>query len=430
MGSILRSQESREWPLTWKVAFRFFFIYFILYTFPFPVSPFDLSESLAQSVKDLWNILAQDIAPWLGVEGPVDSSITGSGDRISDYLILLVQSSFAAFLTIIWSFADRKRPSYTTLLTILFIVLRYYLAWNMFIYGYYKVFKLQFPFPSLYRLVQPYGDSSPMGLAWTYMGYSDTYSWFAGALEIIGGSLLLFRRTATLGALASFGVMLNVFMMNMSFDIPVKLFSLHLLVMALFITLPDVQRLLNVLLFNRATEPRLLDLDLGPLWARISRWVAKLAFIGFAIVYGGINVAGMMEQYGESAPKPPHYGIYDVEEFVLNSDTIPPLTTDPDRWSRIIVNYPGTIRLYYMENGRMDYQFAVDSLGQSVSLTQYADSVEYFSGNIVPLDSARSRWSGIMMGDTLDVTVKRYDEQNFTLVNRGFHWVNEYPYNR
>ena len=30
----------------------------------------------------------------------------------------------------------------------------------------------------------------------------------------------------------------------------------------------------------------------------------------------------------------------------------------------------------------------------------------------------------------LERALKRFDENRFRLVNRGFHWVNEYPYNR
>jgi len=34
-------------------------------------------------------------------------------------------------------------------------------------YGFVKIIKIQFPFPDLYKLAAPFGDSSPMGLAWS-----------------------------------------------------------------------------------------------------------------------------------------------------------------------------------------------------------------------------------------------------------------------
>lgn len=430
MESNVISSTTPDWPLAKKIAFRFFFIYAILYMLPFPINAFDLTEGLDQWVADSWNIIAQWIAPWFGEDGPVQSAVTGSGDKISDYLTNFIQLCLAVIGTVTWSLADRKRMSYTTLWMILFILLRYYLAWNMLSYGSYKIFKLQFPSPSLYRLVQPYGDSSPMGLAWTFMGASDLYTWFAGWMEVLGGALLLFRRTATLGALVSLGVMLNVFMMNMSYDIPVKLFSFHLMIMAAIIALPDVRRLLNVLLLNRPTFPRPLSLSLKKKWQKITRWLLKSAFIGYACIWSGVEVAKMLNEYGESSPKPPHYGIYDVQQFVVNSDTIPPLLTDTTRWKRVIVAYPGVIRVYGMPDTKSNYRFEVDSIESSVSITSFADSSQVFQGTISQVDSTSFRWSGMLEEDTLEMDLTRFDEEQFRLLNRGFHWVNEYPFNR
>ena len=42
--------------------------------------------------------------------------------------------------------------------------------------------------------------------------------------------------------------------------------------------------------------------------------------------------------YGKKAPKSALYGIYEVQEFIRNNDTIPPLTTDTIRWKRIVVD--------------------------------------------------------------------------------------------
>jgi hypothetical protein len=39
------------------------------------------------------------------------------------------------------------------------------------------------------RLLKPYGESSPMGLLWTFMGYSTGYNLFTGGAEALGGLL-------------------------------------------------------------------------------------------------------------------------------------------------------------------------------------------------------------------------------------------------
>ncbi len=37
---------------------------------------------------------------------------------------------------------------------------------------------------------------------------------------------------------------------------------------------------------------------------------------------------------------------------------------------------------------------------------------------------------GTLFGDPLAVKLKRIDPSKFLLVNRGFHWINERPFNR
>ncbi len=151
----------------------------------------------------------------------------GSGDTTYNYVEVLTFFMIAVLVSIIWSVLDRLRLNYKRLLLFFSIYVSYYVALNMFSYGFSKIFYLQFSAPSFLRLLQPYGSSSPMGIAWAFMGVSKTYTMFSGFAEVLGGLLLLHRRTRTFGALTVFCVMLNVFMMNMSYDIPVKLFSFH-----------------------------------------------------------------------------------------------------------------------------------------------------------------------------------------------------------
>ena len=67
----------------------------------------------------------------------------------------------------------------------------------------------------------------------------------------MGGTLRYFRRTTTLGALIVAFVMTNVVMLNFCYDVPVKLFSLHILAFALFLVAPDAKRLVTFFLSPR-----------------------------------------------------------------------------------------------------------------------------------------------------------------------------------
>src|SRR6185369_17105359 len=132
--------------------------------------------------------------------------------------------------------------------------LRFYVASAMFSYGIQKVIPAQFLPLSLDRLVQTYGSSSPMGLLWTFMGASPAYEMFAGAAELLAGLLLIFRRTALLGALVTIGVMSNVVALNLAFDASIKIYASHLLLMAVFLAAPDARKLAGFFL-RRPSEP-------------------------------------------------------------------------------------------------------------------------------------------------------------------------------
>ena len=69
------------------------------------------------------------------------------------------------------------------------------------------------------------------------------------------GILLLFPQTTLLGALIGMADMLQVFVLNMTYDFGLKQISLHYLLMFAFLLAPDARRLANVLVLNRAAEP-------------------------------------------------------------------------------------------------------------------------------------------------------------------------------
>jgi len=63
----------------------------------------------------------------------------------------------------------------------------------------------------------------------TFMGASTPYNVFTGASEMLAGVLLFFPTTTLLGALLAMAVMTQVVALNFCYDVPVKLFSTHLL---------------------------------------------------------------------------------------------------------------------------------------------------------------------------------------------------------
>src|SRR6185436_4098436 len=187
--------------------------------------------------------------------------------------------TLAAAGCVVWSIVGRKRMNYERPLFWLRMILRYYVATAALSYGIIKLLVLQMPFPALSQLATPLGDLLPMRFSWLFIGYSVPYQFFSGAMETIAGLLLLFRRTITAGLFAATGAFMNVVMINLAYDVPVKLYAAHLLFACLFLLALDSKRLFGFLVLNRPAPP---TTAYDPKFARRwQRWgsVAVKAFV-------------------------------------------------------------------------------------------------------------------------------------------------------
>lgn len=418
------SDARPAWPMWKRCAFPFAAAYFFLYAFPFPFSSVGTwlgswTTTLTTWVYSTWG----DIVPWvagqIGVELPTRPG--GSGDTSYNYVQQLTRVVLAFVTGLIWLVLFRRVRSYRLLAGMLWVGARYYVAFFMLSYGFSKVFYNQFPFPRLSRLEMPLGDASPMGLAWRFMGYSAEYNIFAGGAEVLGGLLLLLRPTATLGALICVAVMANVVAMNFCFDIPVKLFSTHLLIFSAGIALPDFVRLMNVFVLNRAAQPRDLRGALTNNWVRRLRWIPKLALVGYALHLHGYG------QYQRGLPKedPPLYGIWDVDSFAADGEDLPPLTTDEFRWDKMIIERLGVATVHRMNGERTTYRCKVYPEKERVRFSPYGTLKPRWDCDMETFEDGRFRLVGEVDGRELDVTFRPRDLESFELVSRGFHWVNE-----
>src|SRR5688500_12810565 len=340
---------SREavWPAPVAVLFRFAFLYFLLYTLTANQGFFPGSALIAGWMHKAWDATV----PWLGAHVlhlpyPITIRPNGSGDTTYNYVQIFGIGALALIGTVIWSVLDRKRPNYRVLNEWLRVWLRYVLAFAMLLYGFAKIRPGQFYFPMPEQLLRPYGEVTPFVLVWTFMGYSYPYSLFAAAGEIVGGILLFFRRTTMIGALVVIGVMSNVAMLNYFYDVPVKLYSTHLLLMAVYLLIAERNRLFDFFVRDRAVPPSPARPPLqGPVGNRI-----RVAAGTLILLLAAVNSFGMLRnrlRYATRWETPPLAGAYDVELFARNRDTIPPLLTDTSRWQRVFIStrtnlgYPG-----------------------------------------------------------------------------------------
>ena len=303
--------------------------------------------------------------------------------------------------------------------------MRYTLAFTLFSYGFSKVFPLQFPFPALSRFIEPFGDFSPMGVLWQFMGSSPAYTMFAGARRRSAECCSCSGET-TLGALVSAAVLLNVVVLNFCYDVPVKLYSLNLLLMAVFLMAPDLGKLAGFLVMNRPAAPATSS---GPVfekrWMRIGALAVKVLLVGFFPIQNVVEDIGYKNAVVHP-DRPPLYGLYQVESFTRNGKEVPPLITDLSRWKTVVAQYAALLQIRMMDDTLRGFAAQYDSLGQHCYPHGDFKIILTYSRP----DANHVVMTGTLENDPLEIRMRRRDPSEFLLVNRGFHWINELPFNR
>jgi uncharacterized membrane protein YphA (DoxX/SURF4 family) len=275
-----------------RLGFRFLFSYLLLYGLQLALAGLPGTGWLQALWLGIWKVAV----PWVGRHvlhlggggQEIATAATGSGDRTFDYVQVLSMLVLAALAALVWTALDRRRREDRgegrdrRLYEGLRIYVRYTLALTLLAYGMSNVFKVQFPFPTADRLQEQIGDSSPLALFKVFMGYSTTYTFSIGASELLAGLLLLFRRTTTLGALVTLGVLANEVALAFCYDVPAKLLSLHLLGMTFFLLAPEARRLVDGIALGRPTLPEAVAPPFSGRY-RTGRLVVKALVVGYAL---------------------------------------------------------------------------------------------------------------------------------------------------
>ncbi|OXR47621.1 hypothetical protein B7C42_00746 [Nocardia cerradoensis] len=433
----LESETAVGWtPLT-RVAFRFTFLYFGLFCLIYPQIVFAFTGWFGRWLDAdavLWQPrLLRPVLEWVGrtVFGvhPVLSP-NGSGDQTILWVLVFCVLVVAVAGTLIWTLLDRRRADYRRLAGWFLLLLRLCVAGQMLNYGFAKVIPTQMPEPMLSTLLEPYGNLTPMGVLWNQVGASPTYEILLGAAELLAGILLFVPRTATVGAMLTLVSMAQVFVLNMTFDVPVKILSGHLMLMSMVLLAPQARRLLDVLVLDRpvgrSTAPY-------PFRTRGARWFAALAQIGIAIwvAVALTHVSLQLWHEGPGRTKPPLYGIWQVDEFRRDGQPVAPLLTDPDRWQRAVFDVDGVMQYQRMDGTFVPVQVRVDTGARHLDLHAVpgAEQQSVTSGGFAYEQQGpdRLRFIGDLDGHPVTVTFRRQDPDAFPQRSRGFHWIQDAP---
>ena len=418
-----------RWSGPTRVAFRFCFVYFSLY-------------SLATHIFGGLLLFPNVSFPGLGLVWPMREItmwcathifratsplvyIGNSGDTVFHWVQTFWLLTVSVIATASWSELDRVRDDYVTLHTWFRLFIRFAVASQMLYYGMAKVIPTQFPPPSLVTLVEPVGNLSVTDLLWTSIGASTTYQIFTGCAELVAGVLLLVPRTTALGAMVSLADMIQVFVLNMAYDFGLKQISFHLILMSLFLLAPDVPRLANVFVLNRASGPA----NHPSLFThRRANRVALVVQILFGIYLLGMHTRlSLTYWYGDGGPgsaKSPLYGIWNVDQLSVDGQLRSPILNDYDRrWRRVIFDSPNRMAFQRTDDSFVHYDIAVDVRGGTLALTKRNSSSWRASFTFSRPSSERLTVDGEMDGHRIHMELQLVNLDTFRLLNSRFRWI-------
>jgi hypothetical protein len=419
------------WHPALRVVFRIGFVYLAVYALANGNLTLLPLPSLTRALAWPWATAAQAWGPgWFHLSGTAARwHGGGSGDLALDYVRILLFAATALAAGAIWSALDWRRPHYRTLLGWLRLLLRLTAGLTMLGYGLAKVFPMQMRLPSEAILSNTYGNSSPMTLLWTMVGLHPAYEAICGAAEVLGGVLLLIRRTAALGALVSLAVMANVVLYNFFFDVPVKIFSVHVELMCAVLLLPDLPPLWQLFVRGRPAQLRgtwVPSFSSRP--ARIGLVVAEWAFLGlYAIGLTVIMALGWRDHLRAQEPAP-ILGAWSLQS--VDGGGTGPLSPEGQPLSALYLDdrrqgfyrpADGALWRCVFSYDPAKHQLRIGAMGSGLGLFEWAMP----DPDHLVLTRQRKNRAPLVL------ELKRLPAPpSYFLVTRGFHWVNEWGYER
>jgi hypothetical protein len=346
---------------------------------------------------------------WPGSEG-LAIRFSGGSDRTIDYYIAALLIVLSCLIAGLLSARRLDAPKDRQLFEWLRGYLRLVLACTMLLYGLCKVFPLQFHPPGLRILTMRVGDLTPLEIMWTFMGVSQPYTIFSGVAELIGGVLLLWPRTSLLGASILFVVMGNVVLLDLCYDVDMKLYAGHLLLAITFLIAPEAPRLARAFLPRKTAAA-----ESSASWRSIGSALARFGI--FALVAGEI-LHWSWTATREGAGRHPLHGIWKVEDAAVSGTPIA-----PHAWHSVAIQR-GSFITIGRDHSRKLYKLDVTKLDAERLTLRDVDT-----GKPVGTLSATSKnhtellLAGELAGEPLQLGLRRSEEPR--LVSHRFQWAHD-----
>ncbi len=392
-------------------------IYILFIALPFPLNNIPLINSITGYLyeKPKEFLVLKFGRKILGWEDLTKIPMTGSGDTSFDVAFLILAVFASITLAGIIVLVRHRKSDFSNFYRWILLYARYYVGLYLISYGAIKFMNGQFPGPEIGTLDVEYGEMSPMGLAWRFFGYSNIYKAFMGIAELSAGLLIILPRTKVFGALLSIGVCLNIVLANFSFDIPVKIFSSQLLFFSILIALPYAKSLFDLFFLNKSVQ---IEKEKPFFHGKRSKMAWLIINIFFVGLLGFGQVANHLIRQLTYKPNHDWVGLY--SDFP-SENRVP--------FDRLLIDEQS---IRWGNESKITHFFLiqkVDEDGAIVFGKSYNDTLPNRL-KIRETPDAEVSLTLIRADQTIETSAKRKKKEDYPLIQRGFNFIQEYPYNR
>lgn len=371
---------STHWPTWKKIIFRISFLFLLYFTFDYLYFTFAIIFRVNQENIDFAQMLSFLSKPlyWLDTHlyhigyNPKKNSIQG-GDAAFGVVLYISVFICCVVVGTVWSWLDRKRPSYNKLYYWFRVYLRYAVAIIMISYGADKLIPVQMSYPNSITLLGRVGDQSLFNVLWNFMGASPGYEMFTGLCEIVASLLLLFRRTYVFGCLFMCTILTNVVALNIFYNVNVKMSSSLLLISVLYLLAPFFQTLIRLFFFEQKVSFAERSYHFQSKKIKYILNVSAALLISIFLIS---SISGNLKSYDKELAG--RGSIYDVTSFVTKN-SLPANITDTLKWKRLALFGHGTTKyavIYYSNQEAGDwYNYDIDTTRKTFNIRDAGGSI-------------------------------------------------------
>lgn len=376
---------------------RLLSVFIILFTTSFPIH-LDSWLNIPLYIAQFWEWIHQF---WSTAFIENYSPILSDTKGLYTHSLFLITLSL--IITLIWSYIKPRENKLFSHYFISFVT--YYLSLQLIIYGFNKLFLLQFPSPSSNILFTKTGDISKDLLFWTSMSTSPLYNYFMGGIELLAAAFLLYYRTRLIGVFMAIGIFINIVLINFSFDISVKFFSSFLLLLCLILISPYLKIMYRFLIKN---EEQKLIIWRPNFKTQKQKKVILIIKTLLIILFLGIGIHPYYNLSNNKNKTTKDLGFSEVYE-VTNINSL--------QWKRIHIHPKSYLIIEDKDGEFFDFELAIALESKQFIINNKAVL------NFQRLENGELKLTGIWNKNPIVLLLKPINYENFSLLQDQFHWT-------